>query len=250
MKILLVVLFAVHVCALDDLKIELPIEERIYGGEDAGEHEFPTQASFTSFFFLPSCGGTILNEWFILTAAHCLSADRQSSLRVSVGSANITKGRIYSIQKFIIHEDYAKPGGIDLALVKLAEPLVLDGVTVKAAILPEQDEEPTSTIATLIGMGVTDARGSIPGVLQKMTTQLTECSLGKLFSDAKYLCITQGIHKGVCHGDSGGPMIVDGKVVGVTKGFIMPICFKTPTQAFYTKVSSYRSWIDHKMKTE
>jgi len=50
---------------------------RIVGGEDAAPHEFPWQISMQ--IFLPKknkiehfCGGSILNDHWILTAAHCL----------------------------------------------------------------------------------------------------------------------------------------------------------------------------------
>ncbi|XP_068082709.1 chymotrypsin-1-like [Anabrus simplex] len=254
MSILLVVLLAMHVCARDSLNIDLPIEERIYRGENAGEHEFPTQVIFFSDFTratITNCGGTILNEWFILTAAHCVNDTRQFpwQAQVNVGSANISEGRKMFVRKFIVHEEYT---GItnDIALIKLAEPLVLDGVTVKAAILPEQDEEPASTKAIVIGTGFTDAYGSSATILQKMETKLTECHRPMLYSDAKILCVIEGSQKGLCHGDSGSPLFVDGKVVGELHGLFPTFCFKRISKIAYTKVSSYRSWIDLKMKTE
>lgn len=44
---------------------------RIIGGNDAPENKYPYQASVLHNLF-PTCGGSIINDRFILTAAHCI----------------------------------------------------------------------------------------------------------------------------------------------------------------------------------
>lgn len=43
---------------------------RIVGGKDANITDYPYQVS-VMFYDLPGCGGSIINQQFILTAASC-----------------------------------------------------------------------------------------------------------------------------------------------------------------------------------
>lgn len=45
----------------------------IVGGNEAGLHEFPHMALLVDESFWPICGGTIISENFVLTAAHCVT---------------------------------------------------------------------------------------------------------------------------------------------------------------------------------
>lgn len=47
--------------------------ERIVGGSDAGPLEFPWQVS-VQVFSSHQCGGVIIDEYWILTAAHCMKS--------------------------------------------------------------------------------------------------------------------------------------------------------------------------------
>ena len=55
------------------------IHGRIVGGDDAAPGEFKYQVSWQSRSGFNSCGGSVLNKDYVLTAAHCLCHDSQDS---------------------------------------------------------------------------------------------------------------------------------------------------------------------------
>ncbi|XP_068246760.1 uncharacterized protein [Palaemon carinicauda] len=60
--------------------------ERIVGGTEALPHEYPWQVGFLFQNYLPFCGGSIISNHHILTAAHCFyNKDDYSKIRAVVG---------------------------------------------------------------------------------------------------------------------------------------------------------------------
>jgi secreted trypsin-like serine protease len=114
-----------------------PAGTRVVGGDDAQPHQFPHQISlqlrFSTGKAFHFCGGSILNESFVLTAAHCHKEDTPTEyVEVVAGEHNLNvtepseqRRRVVS---FVIHEDY--PGGIsphDIALVSVLQCLPMKG---------------------------------------------------------------------------------------------------------------------------
>lgn len=52
--------------------------------------------------------------------------------------------------------------------------------------------------------------------------------------------------QGVCHGDSDGPLAVNGELVGITSWGVVPCFFEGPD--VFTRVTSYLDWIDKHME--
>lgn len=90
---------------------------RVVNGTDANIEDYPFMVSITGERF---CGGSILNEYWILTAAHC------SGSKIKVGIDNLTEiGESYDIILWIRHEKYNSwTLENDIAVVRLAEPIV------------------------------------------------------------------------------------------------------------------------------
>ncbi|NWW57766.1 FA10 factor, partial [Ifrita kowaldi] len=87
------------------------------------------------------CGGTILNENFILTAAHCINQSKE--IKVVVGEVDREKKEqsetIHNVDKILVHSKFvAETYDNDIALLKLKEPVRFSEYVV-AACLPKVD---------------------------------------------------------------------------------------------------------------
>ncbi|XP_073942188.1 hypodermin-A-like isoform X2 [Choristoneura fumiferana] len=108
-----------------------------------------------------SCGSSILNHKFLLTAAHCLNDCKSSSfISVNVGSAHKRKGIKKTSSKFVTHKKYGFPNmASDIALVKLKGTLEF-GSNVYRIVLMKNP--PYEQVAVVSGWGLTDNPGGLP----------------------------------------------------------------------------------------
>ncbi|NXC37311.1 FA10 factor, partial [Campylorhamphus procurvoides] len=87
------------------------------------------------------CGGTVLNEKFILTAAHCMNQSKE--IKVVVGEVDREKKEqsesMHTVDKMFVHPKYVVATyDNDIALIKLKEPITFSEYVI-AACLPKPD---------------------------------------------------------------------------------------------------------------
>ncbi|NXM23370.1 FA10 factor, partial [Ploceus nigricollis] len=87
------------------------------------------------------CGGTILNENFILTAAHCINQSKE--IKVVVGEVDREKEEqsesMHTVDKIFVHSKFiVDTYDNDIALLKLKEPIRFSEYVI-AACLPKAD---------------------------------------------------------------------------------------------------------------
>ncbi|XP_047526428.1 chymotrypsin-1-like [Pieris napi] len=232
------------------------IEPTILRGQDAPEGLAKWGASIRSDYWQHICGASILNERWLLTAAHCMNSYwlYLPTLSVVVGTNQLRSGgQRYNLQTYILHEDYdPTTQENDLCLLKTTTPIVYND-KVQPAVMPTQETPPGSNLM-LTGWGEMGTDGDIPDNLQ----MLNFTSIGTQECDQKYkefygkrgtsfpitdkqLCVTAKKGTGGCKGDSGGPIVRDLSLVGVMSVDVVPCGYGVPEVS--TNVIKYIPWI-------
>lgn len=113
------------------------VDQLIKGGEpiDVSEGPYKVSLSYENSFI---CGGSVLNETFILTAAHCLVSSEATSISVRGGSSknNLDGVSVQAESVFINTEYNDEEFQNDVGIIKLSEPL--RGDNIKQVILPNE----------------------------------------------------------------------------------------------------------------
>lgn len=231
----------------------------IVGGSLAANGAWPWQARLWLTFptGTSGCGGSLIDPWWVVTAAHCVVSDTvvlPANVTIALGALDFTKTEPQRVLRFaaqvIVHPDYARAGLVnDIALLRLTEPAPLsENIRPIPLTIPMLHEALTvvGTNATTTGWGCT-AEGDKCMVDQLRQVQLPIADWNKCSSNDNVICAGQsagGI--GVCRGDSGGPLVVpDGKdwrLAGITS-FTEKPCAAAGTYAGFTRVSRYAGWL-------
>lgn len=99
------------------------IQGRIVGGENAEPNSWSWLVSIRT-FNVHSCGGTILNEHWILTAAHCLGTSFGLTVHIGVYNETQASPQIRTIAEIVRHPQFDLPSYVnDIALIRLSSPI-------------------------------------------------------------------------------------------------------------------------------
>ncbi|XP_074491766.1 granzyme B(G,H)-like [Sebastes fasciatus] len=215
----------------------------IFGGQQAEPHSRPYMVLLearTEDGKLTHCGGFLLNEDFVMTAAHC-----RANYTALLGVHNVhNRAEIQniSVEKKYPHEDFNEVDYEgDIMLLKLSSNAKFTK-DVKPIALADQGDGSLPTNCTVSGWGRSDQNSIY------MTTVLMEVNVTLVDSKecAQHVYCSEG-ETGPRKGDSGGPLVCgDGKAYGL-------VCAlnpdpDAPIRYSYTKIPDYRSWIDSIMK--
>jgi transmembrane serine protease 9 len=250
---------AAYIPLADEISYEPSL--RIVGGQAATRNQFPYQISLQRraiLSFSHICGGSVLSNRWVLTAAHCTASFAASNLRVVAGLLLLNENvgqQISNVQRYINHPGY--PGGSqvsadDIALIELSTALVF-GASVQPIRIPQAGAS-TRGQGVLSGWGLLQTGGTVPNALQFANLPFVpepECAtilagfLGwsNPFNELLNVCSgTVRGHESACNGDSGGPYVQNGQVKGVVSWGLTP-CGNAGAPSVYAKVSAYTNWI-------
>ncbi|KAL7646384.1 UNVERIFIED_CONTAM: hypothetical protein RMT77_003297 [Armadillidium vulgare] len=241
------------------------LSARIYGGETARESEFPWQvALFKTDDFL--CGGSIINNMYILTAAHCFKSHEKNNITITItpasqisvilGTNNISDSHIQNVdtrmvQYYVIHQFYNPFGNsYDIALIKLYQPITEYSHKILPICLPPIGPTFENMDSTVAGWGSQVFTGLTVKVLKKteikiFSKEVCKRKMLKLFKKDIMICAASPGHD-ACRGDSGGPLIVElspFKYIQVGIVSFGSNCGNYKKPGVYTRVNKLVSWI-------
>lgn len=241
----------------------------IVGGKEARPGEFPHMAALG--YIEPGnrkvewkCGGTLISEEFVVTAAHCIRESPVMTLvRVRLGSIHKSQGLAeeLGVADVIVHPEYRPPAKYnDVALVRLSRAVRLSKHVTPACLASSATTQPPRAVAT--GWGHTEQGGQQSERLMKVTLTLVPNAVcARYYEKVPERYLPRGIltsmmcageregKKDACQGDSGGPLQIPRSdksclydIIGVTsfgKG-----CANPNSPGVYTRISQFVPWIE------
>lgn len=242
---------------------------RIVGGHEATPHSLPWMVSLVDEDFETFCGGVLINDRYILTAAHCTPAIDLETTRLILGHHDMSalggEARIYSIDKVIAHEKYQETDPnqrYDIALVKVKGGVVTYDEYISPICLPSR-WTPSNNFSSLhvAGWGQLGDNRLPSDVLMEASVpemQMSKC-IKLLRSDRvtpDHICAGNKT-RDTCTGDSGGPLMLP-PYINPQTGNLFPAytsiglvswgisCANPVFPGVFTRVWSYAQWImDH-----
>ncbi|XP_026744926.1 trypsin, alkaline C-like [Trichoplusia ni] len=226
---------------------------RIVGGDLTTIDKYPSMAALlfsqNLVQFGQICGGTIINNRSILSAAHCIIGS-VPNFRVRVGSTYANSGgEVLPLANIINHPQYSGNDN-DITILRTAVEIKYSDVVQPAPIAGTNYNLQDDEVVWATGWGRIEQGGLVSEQLrdvQVWTINHDACRLRYLLNLTRIttdmLC-TGWLGVGgrdQCQGDSGGPVYHDGVVVGVCsfgRG-----CASARFPGVNARVSSYTNWI-------
>ncbi|KAG7298208.1 hypothetical protein JYU34_019014 [Plutella xylostella] len=257
--------------------------DRLIGGMKAGLYQFPWMALIshsTRSGLKFQCGGTLINDRYVLTAAHCMKNLQIAGVRIGeydyrtetdcVGEPPKveceSKIQDIRVEEAILHPAYSgRPGPVlnDIGLLRLSKKVDFTPKNAKPICLPISSSLRQRALAgenaTLAGWGFTEEHLPSPVLMTVNVPVHTpeDCRFsyhkGKLSESQPDLTVNKLCAgekgKDSCSGDSGGPLMVAGLHSGKSRYIQYGVVSTGPRNCgsgaagYYTDVSKYMQWI-------
>ncbi|GFU25105.1 serine proteinase stubble [Nephila pilipes] len=239
---------------------------RIVGGGNSYFGEWPWVVSLRQWkknAFLHKCGATLLNEFWAITAAHCVENVPLTDILLRMGEYDISHENEpfpfveRRVQIVASHPQFdRRTFEYDLALLRFYEPVVFQR-NILPVCIPKGNDSYVGKYATVTGWGRLHEDGPLPNVIQEVSLPIITNKLCEnMYRQAGFveeipdIFICAGYPNGgkdSCEGDSGGPMVLqeeDGRWVlaGVISWGIG--CALPNQPGVYTRITKFAEWIN------
>jgi hypothetical protein len=225
--------------------------KRIVGGQDADAREFQYQVFLHGGGY--TCGGVLIADRFVLTAAHC--GDYMDMVIIGAHTLNNKEEcrETRTVVRRVDYPTYNNPTyAQDIALLELDAPSEYTPIKLFTHQPDLENLEAAGTMLTVSGWGRLSDGGPAANVLQKAQVPVisnAECQAKypeETITDSMFCAAYPGGGVDACQGDSGGPIVGvdslgDYYLVGlVSWGYG---CARATRPGVYTRVSTFHDWV-------
>ncbi|CAK1543364.1 unnamed protein product [Leptosia nina] len=231
---------------------------RIVGGQDAKPNEFPSMVALVERGSSSiMCGGVIISDKYVLTAAHCIASKSPYNLAVVVGEHDTSTGsdspgtRAYRVVKLQTHPYYTEATyDYDIAIITLAESIQFNEYA-SPVCLPFKfaNYDFTGESLTILGWGTLFIGGPTSDILQKVDVNvISQDSCRRVVPSltSRQIC-TYTPGKDACQFDSGGPLLYTDRQTGLLfhAGIVSSgrLCASANQPGVNTRVTELLNWI-------
>jgi len=243
-------------------------QRRVVGGDEAGFGTFPWQAYIR--IGTSRCGGSLVNEWYVVTAGHCVARATPRQVRVTLGEYVLKSdieplpGRTYGASKIKVHPYFKftpQADRYDVAVIRLNRRVDM-APHISPICLPPKDMHLVGHYGWASGWGALEPGSRIrPKTLQVVDVPMIEnreCEQWHREKGIKVIIydemVCAGYYEGgkdSCQGDSGGPLMMEHEgrwtLIGlVSAGYS---CAKRGQPGIYHRVAHTTDWISHSVNT-
>ncbi|KAG9266879.1 mast cell protease 4-like [Astyanax mexicanus] len=227
------------------------VDVGIINGTEAKPHSRPYMVSVQR-NGKHTCGGFLVSEHFVMTAAHCWNySNIGEKLTVVLGAHELQKsnsalGRV-AVKFYHIHPMYDSERLLnDIMLLQLNK-TAKKSQRISWIPIPTKDKDIKAKQAcSVAGWGRQETNGSVSKRLMEVDVRVMDNKLCQkywrtVYSALRMVCAERGF----CQGDSGGPLVCKGTAVGIVSFTDSKSC-NSPKMLpnVYTKISKFLPWIN------